>query len=97
MNEKTYKIQVKYTLDAMKWHTIYTGPWNRSAAYRYHHNSAALVRVVYVPSEAEISAKLAEHPDLKLLDEYLDDWYVIEGSPDDPPNRTDANVKRIGR
>lgn len=92
---RRYRIEVRYNRMVPRWYRVYEGPWNRDAAFKFHNNTAAEVRVVPVLTEAECSpAGLRAIPQLRMLDDYLDRWYPMAGSADDEPNRTSANVQR---
>ncbi|HVV11605.1 hypothetical protein [Amycolatopsis sp.] len=93
--EREYRIEVKYDSRTPKWWKIYEGPWTPHAAYTYENTTAQLRRVVAVLTDAEVAEVLNENESLRRFDEYLDEYYVIEGNAGDPPNRTAANVKRL--
>lgn len=91
--EREFRIEVKYNRRNPKWWKIYEGPWTPEAARIYEHNTAEVKRISAVLTDAEVAEVLNENESLRLFDEYLDEYYVIEGNAGDPPNRTAANVK----
>lgn len=84
---RSYRIWVKYNAESPG-RILYTGPWNSKAQMIWTANNDAYIRRIRtVITDQDIIDFLHVHPDMPLLNEYLDEWYTLEGSVSDHPNR----------
>ncbi|MFD9893339.1 hypothetical protein ACFWY9_28680 [Amycolatopsis sp. NPDC059027] len=85
--EPRYRVLVRYSLEDPKWYEIHRGPVNAFFRAKLAGTPSVMRRVYPIPTERDVVKVFNLHPDLSLMEKYLDNYYVIEGSVEDRPNR----------